>query len=450
MGVILLLALAVRWWGIGSQSLWHDEVLTTKSATAPLGQLFAAVERNENKPPLYFFVMNLWVGVAGLGDVALRLPSAIFGVASVGVIFLLGRELFDERVGLVAALLLALSRFHISYSQEARTYSLMFLLMLLACWFAVRMIKRKSAIDQVGYVVSAALAMWAHPFAAFALLAMNVFYVACYAFGPRPATDLWRWIILQFAFSLAFWPWLSRTWRVVQTGLPWIVESTSFPQAMLSYAGSVMLFGLLIVLSLVAIGYGIARRERGILLLILLIILPILGPLAFTSRLYQTFIPRYGMIVVGAWLLLAAYGAVRLRAWATALLCAAYVAISFAHFRPGYGNYPDAEHKADVRAAAHHLITSAGAGDAVSIAGRPLFQLPLNHYLRGQDLRILTRPDEADPAQAPRLWVLYGLPEGSGRVTPPPGYEPVDYSDFDGVVLYQFAATAPVRTPARP
>jgi 4-amino-4-deoxy-L-arabinose transferase-like glycosyltransferase len=405
----------------------------------PLSKVVESVEHNENKPPLYFFVMNLWVRLAGMSETALRLPSTLFGVAAVAVIYLLGRDLFNDRtVGLIAALMLAFSRFHIAYSQEARTYSLLFLLILLACWFAVRMIQHKAVVDQIGYVLCAALAMYAHPFAAFALLAVNIYFVACYALGPKPATDLRRWLILQFAFALLFWPWLSRTWLVVRTGLPWIIESTPFPMAILSYAGSPQLLALLIVLLGVTLGYALMRRERGIVLLVLLLLLPTLGPLAFASRLYQTFIPRYGIIAVAALLLLGAYGIARLRPWATVLLCAAYVAISLAHFRPGYGNYPGAEAKADIRAAAHYVRAGAMGGDAAASPTRLLFVGPIRHYLQGSDVLPLAQNEQPDPQRWPSFWAFYGVPEGYDDARIPPGYNLASRKDFDGVVVYHF------------
>ena len=446
LGVILTVALGIRVWGIGAQSLWHDEVLTTLSATVPFAEVVDAVQHNENKPPLYFFVMNLWVRAAGLSEAALRWPSALFGTAAVGVMYLIGRDLFeDRRVGLIAALLLAFSRYHIAYSQEARTYSLMFLLMLLAGWFAVRIIKRESVGDQVGYVLSAAAAMYAHPFAAFALLAANAFYVACYVLGPKPVTRFGRWLILQFAFSLLFWPWLAKTWLVVQTGLPWIMKSTSFPSAMLSYAGSAPLLALLVVLVGVALGYGLSRRERGIVLLILLVVVPIFGPLAFASRLYQTFIPRYGIVVIGALLLLAAYGIARLRPWATVLICAAYVAISLARFHPGYGNYPGAEPKADIRGAARHILAKGQPGDAVWNPSEMLFARPINHYLGNRGVTLLEQADVPDPERFPRLWALYGVRPEAPPV--PSGYGSFRVATFPGLVLFEFASSEPQPVP---
>jgi 4-amino-4-deoxy-L-arabinose transferase-like glycosyltransferase len=442
LGVILVLALGLRVWGIGAQSLWHDEVLTTLSASVPFLKVVDSVESNENKPPLYFFVMNLWARAAGMSEAALRLPSAFFGIAAVGVIYLLGRDLFDDRrVGLIAALLLTFSRYHIGYSQEARTYSLMFLLMLLACWFGVRIIKRTVLSDQIGYVAAATLAMYAHPFAAFALAAVNAFYFATFLLGPRPATELRRWIILQFAFTLGFSPWLWNTWDVATTGLPWIINSTPVPAAMLSYAGSAPLLALLVALLAVALGYGLVRRERGILLLVLLIVCATLGPLMFQSKYSQTFIPRYGIVAVGGLLLLGAYGAARLRPWAGVLVCIAFVAASMAHFRPGYGNYPGAEPKADVRSAARYVRSATMGGDAVMNPTRYLLSRPIDHYFAGSGIANLGHSSTPpDPQRYPSLWVFYGDPEGYGAIKPPPGYQSVDRQSFDGIVLYHFAA----------
>ena len=52
------------------------------------------------------------------------MPSVLLGIATVPAVIALGTWLFDRRVGLVAGLLLALSVYHVNYSQDARAYSL--------------------------------------------------------------------------------------------------------------------------------------------------------------------------------------------------------------------------------------------------------------------------------------------------------------------------------------
>jgi hypothetical protein len=58
----------------------------------------------------------------------------LVGVATVFVIFLLARDWFDERTALAAALITAVAPFHVQYSQEARMYALLGLILMLATW----------------------------------------------------------------------------------------------------------------------------------------------------------------------------------------------------------------------------------------------------------------------------------------------------------------------------
>jgi hypothetical protein len=59
----------------------------------------------------------------GLGELALRLPAALFGVAAVAMTLALGRGLFDRRVGWAAAVFIALSAWEIELSRYGRSYT---------------------------------------------------------------------------------------------------------------------------------------------------------------------------------------------------------------------------------------------------------------------------------------------------------------------------------------
>src|SRR5439155_19528002 len=92
--VIALVASILRLGGIGAESLWHDEVLTAYSAQVPLTQVIASVRSHETAPPGYLILINVWSKIAGLSDVALRLPSALIGIATVILLWRFGAELF--------------------------------------------------------------------------------------------------------------------------------------------------------------------------------------------------------------------------------------------------------------------------------------------------------------------------------------------------------------------
>ncbi|GEM_PF-645578 len=116
------------------QSLWNDEVVTYISSAGSWWRVITQREENSNIPPLYYLVANTglmlrrWLGV----EAALRVPSVIAGVLSIPLLFAVVRRWLGDRVALLAAGLMAVSPFHIWYSQEARPYALLLLLSLVA------------------------------------------------------------------------------------------------------------------------------------------------------------------------------------------------------------------------------------------------------------------------------------------------------------------------------
>ncbi len=127
--IILLMATAVRIYYIQTQSIWFDEGWSAYSAIQP--SLQAAVDSDKTNPPLYYVIVNL--AARGLGDseFALRWVSLAFGLLAIAVAYQLGKQLFNSRAGLMAALLSAFSPLLWWAAQEARMYTLLALLLLL-------------------------------------------------------------------------------------------------------------------------------------------------------------------------------------------------------------------------------------------------------------------------------------------------------------------------------
>jgi len=127
---IIALAAVLRFVALGQKSLWLDEIMSVRLAQMPsVADTVRAVAAYDVHPPLYPILHHLWMRLGG-GDAFARIPSAVFGVAAVGLVYLLARRLLGERPALAAAALLAVSPYHIYYSQEARHYALVVLLTL--------------------------------------------------------------------------------------------------------------------------------------------------------------------------------------------------------------------------------------------------------------------------------------------------------------------------------
>ncbi len=91
---------------------------------ASLGSTLRAVVHTENTPPLWYLIAWVDSRVLGDGEVALRLPSALAGIATVPVAWLIGSELAGRRAAVLAAALVAVNPLFVWYSQEARAYAL--------------------------------------------------------------------------------------------------------------------------------------------------------------------------------------------------------------------------------------------------------------------------------------------------------------------------------------
>jgi mannosyltransferase len=165
---ITVLALFLRLHLLGQNSFWGDELASVRRAQLDW-DAFWELMRGPAAMALYYALLRFWI-LLGDSEFTVRLLSVIPAVATVPVVYFLGKSLFDARVGLIAALLLAMNAFHIQYSQEARSYSLLILLVTLSSLFLARGIRHPSRTNWIGYAVTSALSVYAHPFALLVLL----------------------------------------------------------------------------------------------------------------------------------------------------------------------------------------------------------------------------------------------------------------------------------------
>ena len=103
------------------------------------------------RQPLLYWLTTAVLRLLPEHEVTLRLVSALAGVLAVPLMVALGRVVRLSGAGLWAALLLAVSSFHIRYSQEARHYALLLLFGLLATVLLLRALERGRSRDWLAY-----------------------------------------------------------------------------------------------------------------------------------------------------------------------------------------------------------------------------------------------------------------------------------------------------------
>ena len=139
--LILVLAIILRLILI-NQSLWLDEainILAVKNFS--YSQLIIQYSIGDFHPPLFHLVLKFWTQIFGFSEIAARSFSVLTGVATVFVVYLIGKEIKSEKLGLISAVFLATAPLHIYYSQEARMYSLAAFLVTTLVYFFLKILK---------------------------------------------------------------------------------------------------------------------------------------------------------------------------------------------------------------------------------------------------------------------------------------------------------------------
>ncbi|MFQ5576179.1 MAG: glycosyltransferase family 39 protein, partial [Anaerolineae bacterium] len=204
---ILWLALALRLFRLGEQSLWYDEGVTwylTRFSLPELARWTAA----DIQPPLYYLIVWGAARLFGQSEWALRFPSAAAGALAVPLLWQMARRLF-RRGTLAAALFGAVAPLMVYYGQEARMYTLLAAQATLASWLLLRVAGGAKRRFAVAYTLVMASALYTHYFAAFLLLAHALYIgVLLLRRGESSPPLGWRRAAGMFGgVALLFAPW---------------------------------------------------------------------------------------------------------------------------------------------------------------------------------------------------------------------------------------------------
>ena len=213
LGVIILLALCLRFYRLDGQSLWADEGNSAALAARNLATITRDAAHDIH-PPLYYYLLHFWVRIFGNSETALRSLSALMGTVLVFATYLLGRELFNRRVALIASFLAALSPLQIYYSQETRMYVPAALLAALALYSFLRWMRSRldtrSTLFAGLYVLFTTAALYTHYFSFTIPLVANLAYgLGMIAYRPwRRLKAMGGWAVAQLIIICLYYPWL--------------------------------------------------------------------------------------------------------------------------------------------------------------------------------------------------------------------------------------------------
>ena len=189
--LFLLTALALRFYGIGSQSLWIDEVYTFMNSSGSLSEVIFEPQTDYKTPPLFYIIEHFALQF-GNHESILRLPSVVFGSLSILLLYLVLSNWFDGRTSILGTIMMVISPFHVWYSQEARAYALLVMMSLLSIFLFQKVIKSpKNPLLAMGFLISTALSFYCHT-VALALIG----FIALYVFLNAASEDRMYWLIM--------------------------------------------------------------------------------------------------------------------------------------------------------------------------------------------------------------------------------------------------------------
>jgi 4-amino-4-deoxy-L-arabinose transferase-like glycosyltransferase len=124
--LLTAISLIARLFRLGIENLWYDESYTAWIAKLANPAAVVRAAQSDVHPPLWYLIEWANVRLFGSSEWALRLPSALFGIGVVLLVWLLARQMgLRRRTAFTAGMLTAFLPGALYYSQEARGYSLL-------------------------------------------------------------------------------------------------------------------------------------------------------------------------------------------------------------------------------------------------------------------------------------------------------------------------------------
>ncbi len=488
----ILIGVFLRLYRLSYQSIWGDEALTLQVYTAGhnFAELWANIWDRAFHPPLYFLIAHYWY-LLGKSEFMLRFPSAVFGIATIPIVYAIASRLFGRRTGGLSAMAVALSPFHVWYSQEARMYSLQMLLAAASTLIFVRAWKSRTAKDIAAYFLISAMGL-------FTQISSMLLLVSQGFLALGGSTRDWRkhsiWIGAQVLAVLAFVPWGIHFLRENSSmggtdSIGFQRESSPLHLAYALYTLSVgyslgpsvsalhylspqmairhhlpvigisaLVFGVLVVLGLIR-AYRANRFGFWVLATGLLIPVGLVGMASFIPGMPLN--PRYIIVaIVPYWIILALGAETCLRrplGWIVPLGALAILGVSLSnhYFQPAYA-------KQDLRSAVAVVNRHAKPGDIAIISSIEIGG-PFIYYLKRPDLPYAgypPRPGLIDRQKLPsdmssilaghkRAWLILGRtwssdPHGILPRTLSARYPLVERTAYQGVEVRCFSLSRPL------
>lgn len=342
--LLIFLGAILRFYRLGDWSLWNDESHTIETALmgiskGAVGPVFY---------PINFILTQISFNILGVSEFSARFFPCIFGILTIPATYFLAKELFNSKIGLIAALFIALYTWHIDWSQNARYYTLeSFLIVISSIMFYKGLERNRWQLIMISPFIFL-LAMLSHPSALFMVAACIVYLFILLAIHIEKPVNYKRNLLLFVTLFLIGFLSLSSWYITLPTVLikeKGVVTTPSYILMNLAY--HVQLPFLILALS-AGIHLILCRDRKGIYLLccliipLLMLIAASIKTLAYGVYVFYT-LPFYCILVAYACAQLFKYTITELRVLTYGIvfgLIALLISSNYLYFNYENGNRP--------------------------------------------------------------------------------------------------------------
>jgi mannosyltransferase len=313
LAVITLLAFVLRFYKLGEWSFWIDEIFNTNRVQIHYGTIEAVIR---NIPParpwlpLSLLLTSSALGILGISEWSARLVPCVIGVVTIPVLYFPIKRYLGVTVGLLATLLLAISPWHLYWSQNARFYTSLLLLCSLALFAFFHGIEQDSPGAILLFIVLSYLAASERLLALFiAPIVLSYLFLLVIASPQRPPGLRKRNLLLLLLPGIALV--LFELYQFITTGISMLAYEGQFFVGQSNISPLRLLFAIVFRIGVpwICLGffgglYQLVERTRIGLFVFLAAVVPIilllmLAPFSFT-------VDRYVFITLPFWIILTA------------------------------------------------------------------------------------------------------------------------------------------------
>jgi mannosyltransferase len=185
LGLLVGVGAVLRFAHLTSKPFWFDECFSVELARLDWRNFLHVIWWREANMALYYVLLRGWLHL-GQSEFLIRSLSAFFAIATIPAIYWLTRQFFDRQVALIAAALFTFNAYNVRYAQEARSYALFVLLVVLSSGFLLSWVREPTRRNRLAFVTASIVSIYAH---LYALLLFAAQWLGLRCFGRPDSTN---------------------------------------------------------------------------------------------------------------------------------------------------------------------------------------------------------------------------------------------------------------------